>query len=53
MEQLLQQIEALHLRMPEMLLLPKPERIELMNRFYDLAEELEESVYGPIGEFVA
>lgn len=47
MEQLLQEIEALHLRMPEMLSLPVDEREQIMNRLYDLAEALEESIHGP------
>lgn len=49
MEQLLQQIEALQIQMAEMLAMPRDDRERLMNRLYDIAEELEESIYGPIG----
>lgn len=47
-DELLQQTEALHLRMADMLALSREDREHLMNRIYDIAEALEGSVYDSI-----
>lgn len=49
-DELLQQIEALHLRMADMLALSREDREQLMNRTYDIAEELEVSLYGNVSD---
>lgn len=50
MEQLLEQIEALHMRMPDILALSREDQDTVMNRIYDIAEHIDLELYGPVGE---
>lgn len=50
MEQLLEQIEALHMRMPDILALSREDQGIVMNRIYDIAEHIDLELYGAISD---
>lgn len=49
-DELLSQIEALHMRMPDILALSREDQDTVMNRIYDIAEHIDLELYGAIGE---